>query len=256
MLPNCVKDFLEYKPISDLEDIGTAEIQAFYEQLQNRPHKRKSEALSESFINHHVYALKVFFAWLEETGELAHNPMSVMKFKQPRHKTREPLSQEEIKKLFACCSTEKERAILHLFYSCGLRRTEGQTLNTTDIHFKQNLLYVREGKGAKRRVVPMTEKVSAELAAYFFNEREKQKNAKNEDAFMLNKTGERMSGNSFNKVLKELIGRSGLKNETIPASLAPQHRNPPFGKRPAGGICAGFFRPQPSGSNPDLCKSF
>ena len=117
--------------------------------------------------------------------------------------------QKEINQLFENTITAKETAILHLFYSCGLRRTEAENLNTSDIHFSKNLLYVREGKGAKRRVIPMNEKVKKELENYYNNERTKI----NEESFILNRTNERMRGDSYNRALKEIIKRSEIEKE-------------------------------------------
>lgn len=210
MLPTCVKAFIMFNNITEIKEADQDQIKAFYTWLQQRPHKRKQGGLSEQYINHHIYALKVFFSWLEQTGQIRENPMSVMKFKSPSPNHRKPFTKREIKALFNACETIKERALLHLFYSCGLRRTEAVRLNTRDIHFKQKILYVREGKGAKRRAVPMTEKVSQELEAYYLQERN-EPNAKDQNAFMLNKTGTRMSGNSYNRRLKQIAVRTDIK---------------------------------------------
>ena len=122
-------------------------------------------------IQHFMYALKTFFSWLEITEQIDYNPISGMKFKRAKQNVREPLTTEEIRQLFEATTTLKETALLHIFYSCGLRRSEGEALNIQDIHFKLQLLFVREGKGAKRRVVPITERVSKELEDYYLNER-------------------------------------------------------------------------------------
>jgi len=212
MLPDCVKAFLDYNNITDIKEAGQQQIRAFYKWLQQRPHKRKEGALSEQYINHHIYALKVFFSWLEATGQITANPISTMKFKRPTPNPREPFTQDEIKALFHACQDIKETALLHLFYSCGLRRTEAVRLNTRDIHFKQQVLYVREGKGTKRRAVPMTIKVSQELETYYLEKRI-QPNSKDPDAFMLNQTGTRMSGDSYNRRLKEIAARTEIKRE-------------------------------------------
>ena len=109
-------------------------------------------------ISHYVYALRTFFTWLEVTEGLDYNPISGLKFRRPRQNVREPLTTEEVQALFTAATTLKQRALLHLFYSCGLRRSEGEALNKADVHFRDGLLYVREGKGAKRRVIPMPQK--------------------------------------------------------------------------------------------------
>jgi site-specific recombinase XerD len=213
MLPDCVRDFLAYNNITDLKQINQAHINSFYEWLQIRPHKHKQGGLSEIYINHHVYALRVFFTWLEKTEQIQHNPISAIKFKRPVSNSRQPISIEHIQDLFASCVTAKETALLHLFYSCGLRRTEAVLLNSNDIHFKQQLLYVREGKGAKRRVVPMTARVAKELETYYVTERLTLTNVKDHDAFMINRVSERMSGDSYNRELKTILERAEISTE-------------------------------------------
>lgn len=214
MIPRCIKEFLQHQHITDITSITQAHIQTFYEYLHTRPNKHKAGALSESYIHHHLFAIKVFLNYLEETGEITDNPMSVMKFKKPQANTRKPLFQNEIQQLFESAINLKETTLLHLFYSCGLRRNEAERLNTSDIHFKQNILYVREGKGAKRRAIPLTARVSKELEFYFLNEKTNQKNVKDTDAFMLNKTGNRMRGDSYNHILKSIIERTGISKQT------------------------------------------
>lgn len=217
MLPECVKEFLEYHGTTLPEAATRQHIESFYNWLQIRPNKRFAGGLSESYIYHHIYALKLFFGYLEETGQIRHNPISVMKFKRPKHNTREPLTQEETNRLFATARTLKETALLHLFYSCGLRRSEAVALNTKDIHFKSCLLYVREGKGHKRRAIPMTAKVSEALENYWLQERcDSRKKAKDEQAFILNRIGRRMSGAGYNRILKEIVEKSAI---TSPCTL-------------------------------------
>jgi integrase/recombinase XerD len=219
MLPDCVKAFLGYNNITDIKAANREQIRAFYEWLRQRPHKRREGALSEQYINHHIYALRVFFGWLEATGQIAANPISTMKFKSPVPNRREPFTQSEIKALFHACQTPQETALLHLFYSCGLRRTEAVRLNTRDIHFKKQILYVREGKGAKRRAVPMTVKVSGELESHYLEARlppgmeRTQPDTKDRDAFMLNGAGTRMGGDSYNRRLKEIAARTDIGRE-------------------------------------------
>lgn len=213
MLPAMVTDFLNYHQLAEVTQITPYHIQSYHRHLQQRPNKHQEGGLSESYIHHHVYALKVFFNWLEETGQLKHNPISALRFAQPEKKSREPLSQEAVLQLFHSAKSLQERAMLHLFYSCGLRRSEGEALNTRDIHFKEQLLYVRSGKGAKRRAVPMPMQVATDLENYYRQQRIHQVARNDESAFMLNKTGGRMRGQGYQNILKELTGRTGLPEE-------------------------------------------
>lgn len=204
-IPNCINEFLQQVAEPTIKNIKQQHILDFYEYLQTRPLKRRIGTLSEATINHYVFSLKTFFNWLEQTGQIAYNPISNLKFKRPNVNRREPLSQQEITQLFESTINTKETAILHLFYSCGLRRTEAENLNTSDIHFSKNLLYVRAGKGAKRRVIPLTEKVKKDLESYY-NERSQL----SEEAFILNRTKQRMRGESYNRALKEILKRAPI----------------------------------------------
>jgi integrase/recombinase XerD len=215
MLPALVTEFIQHQAITDISYIEQQKVKSFVEFLQTRPLKLRSGALSEMMISHYVYALKTFFSWCEVTEQIDYNPISGMKFKRPKQNIREPLSIEEIQQLFTAATNLKQQTILHLFYSCGLRRSEGEALNINDVHFKNQLLYVREGKGAKRRVVPITEKVSAALEEYYLQERcsSTTKKVVDENAFILNNVGNRMRGDGFIKLLKQITEKAALQKE-------------------------------------------
>jgi integrase/recombinase XerD len=208
-LPNHIKEFLEFSKKS-IEEIRTKDILNYHQYLQERPNKRTAGGLSESYINHHIYALKLFFGWQLNTGVLSECPISNLEFKAPVSKPREILTQEEIKLLFEVCKTLKERAVLALFYGCGIRRSEGEKLNLKDIHFRSNILYVREGKGNKRRAVPLSPQVKIELWNYATKERIA---IENETAFITNRIQKRATGSSYNKILKTILERTGIKKE-------------------------------------------
>ena len=207
MLPHCISEFLSFLKNREITQITEMDIYNFYDYLQERPLKRRIGVLSESMKRHYIFSLNVFFSWLEQTEQLNVNPMSNISFQRKAINTREPLSQYQIKQLFEACENHKERAILHLFYSCGLRRAEAQTLKLADIHLKESTLYVRSGKGAKRRAVPMNQKVVEAFENYILLERF---NPNNLDAFVLNIKGLSMSGNSFNLALKNIASKAEI----------------------------------------------
>jgi integrase/recombinase XerD len=211
MLPTCLKTFLEYT-LKEVEEIIPEDIINYYQYLQERPNQRRSGGLSESYIHHHIYALKLFFAWQMETGAIITNPISGLAFKSPSSEPRKVLTTEEIQQLYKACETLRERAVLGVFYGCGLRRSEGVKLNIEDIHFKSSLLYVREGKGSKRRVVPMSEKVKQDFENYALKERFA---AEGETAFICNSKGKRTNGDYLNTLLKDLLKRSSINPSGI-----------------------------------------
>jgi integrase/recombinase XerD len=217
MLPALVREFIEQQAVADISYIERNKVKQFCAYLQTRPLKYRSGALSEMMISHYMYALRTFFSWLQLTEQADHNPISGMKFKRPQQNTRQPLTIVEVKQLFASARSMQEQTVLHLFYSCGLRRSEGEMLHIQDIHFKQCLLYVREGKGAKRRVIPLTQKVAGDLEAYCLQERTAVvvKKVKDQEAFMLNSRGRRMRGEHFNSLLKAMLERAAIDKPDV-----------------------------------------
>jgi integrase/recombinase XerD len=204
-----VKAFLHHIATPIIENINQEQIQDYYEHLQNRKQKRKDEPLSEAYINHQVYSIKLFFTWLEQTHQIDENPISNIKFKRPKINTRQPLSKAEITELFNATQNLKEKTLLHLFYSCGLRRSEAVSLNMIDVDFGNSLLYVRDGKGAKRRVIPLNKIVKNDLENYCIEYRKD----KDLEPFMLSRIKKRMLGDGYNRLLKELLKKTEITEE-------------------------------------------
>lgn len=118
---------------------------------------------SASYQNQVVNAVKLFFRTIQNTHlniELIHRP------KNPKLLPN-VLSKEEIKKLLEAPSNIKHKAMLSLIYSCGLRRSELLNLKITDIDSKRNLIVVRQSKGKKDRIVPLSLKILELLRSYF-----------------------------------------------------------------------------------------
>jgi integrase/recombinase XerD len=217
--PTYLQEFLynmEQQQTDSIAKITQSHITAYHGYLQQRPTLYRGGALSSSSISQHLFAIRIFFGWLERTGQIQASPMSALVFTAPVKTERTILSQTEIRGLYQAAETLRDKAILNLFYGCGLRRGEAIALDINDIHFGAQLLYVREGKGKKRRAIPMTAKVTHELKNYLLYERNSYV-PKNPllwrgqgEAFILNNTGTRMQGLGYDKLLKSLLEKSAL----------------------------------------------
>lgn len=210
--------WLEANNIAEIADVSPAEIKAYYEYLRIRPNKLYAGTLSEKTVFHRMSAIRVLFNYYEQTGMMSKNPMSGLIFPKPFYRRRESLKQGDIKELYEASKTMREKALLGMYYGCGLRKTEGVRLNANDIHHRERLLYVRAGKGDKRRVVPVSERVANDFYDYYHEERDGYiKDAELlPDAsgipFMLNARGGRMRGMVANRLLKEIVKRTGNKS--------------------------------------------
>lgn len=77
------------------------------------------------------------------------------------------LSKEEVKKILNVHTNIKHKAMLCLIYSCGLRRSELLSLRPNDIDSNRNLVIIRQAKGRKDRVLPLSTKILEILRDYY-----------------------------------------------------------------------------------------
>ena len=108
-------------------------------------------------------AIKLFFKTIEN------RVIDIDKIHRPKREKLLPnvLSKEEIKQILNAHSNLKHKAMLSLIYSCGLRRSEVLNLKIADIDSKRNLIIIRQAKGKKDRIAPLSVKTIELLRSYF-----------------------------------------------------------------------------------------
>jgi integrase/recombinase XerD len=215
---NYVRDFFFYlkkAEITKLEAIQPEIITAYHKHLQTRKNKRQSGGLSENYITGNMNAIKRFSRYLQETGR----PFFEIPVKSTPDKTttKTILTRNEITALYKACSNDvlgiRDRAILSVYYGCGLRRSEGQNLNVDDILLKEKRIYARKGKNYRQRYVPMSEAVKEELENYIYVSREtlqSYKPQKNE-ALFLSMQVKRLCGNALIRRIHRLAENAGIQ---------------------------------------------
>ena len=119
--------------------------------------------LSSSYQNQVINAVKLFYR------NRFNKTMEVDFIQRPRREKRLPnvLSKKEVKSILETPTNLKHRAMLSLIYACGLRRSELLNLTLTDIQSNRNLLFIRQSKGKKDRVVPIGNKLIEMLRDYY-----------------------------------------------------------------------------------------
>lgn len=152
-----LQTFLRYYKEKPLVDITNDDLIAFNNDYILAHH------FSASYQNQVVNAVKLFFRTIENKQmqpELIHRP------KNPKLLPN-VLSKEEVKQILNAPSNVKHKAMLSLIYSCGLRRSELLNLKITDIDSKRGLVIIRQSKGRKDRIAPLSEKILEILREYY-----------------------------------------------------------------------------------------
>ena len=191
--PKQVKKFLEHQK-RHFTEITTQDILDYHNYLKTCIGTRTKKPFSESYIHSILLAIKLYFEYLQRTGAIKINPYQ-LKIKSPKSEERKIFTQEEIKRLYNK-STQLQTIILHLCYACGMRRNEAVELKTNDIDLENCLLYIRKGKGKKRRVIPFTKQVKKDIEFFLSVEKNKTEN-------LLNITATRIY-EEFKKLLKKV----------------------------------------------------
>lgn len=214
--------WLEQKGIPEINQVSAKEISQYYTYLGERPSRNiarsKGSTLNPKTTHSHMRNIRELFTMLQQERKITTNPCSTLKFPYPKDegREREILTQPEIKQLYQVSGTAQERAILSMAYGCGLRAGELEKCNTGDVRLKEKILIVPEGKGKRRRVVPISNGVVKDLADYYYNERGtlaqrrgyKPNGPGVPGAFMLNSRGGRMMKWTYNSILKTIIERT------------------------------------------------
>ena len=129
------------KPI---KDISVFDIRVWLAVQQQSVSRRTCE-------NYRAY-LSAFFTWLFEEDIIQNNPMRRVKPIKVEDVIRKPFNTVEIDQLRSACSTLRDRALIELLLSSGVRVSECANLNISDLDFDSLEVSVREGKGGKSRV--------------------------------------------------------------------------------------------------------
>ena len=217
--PAYVKEFLFYlekKKIQKLGQINNQVTKDYFIYLSRRRNSRKAGALSINTLRNNLGALRRFSKYLRETGQ-GNLEISVnIPVNRPRIKT--ILTKNEIKLLYEVTDQTilglRDKAMLSIYYGCGLRRNEGANLDVTDILLGRNKIFIKKGKGYKERFVPITGAVKEDLEYYIKNARPFLI-AENltETAFFVGRTGNRLSGNMLYERLQKLKEKAGIVKE-------------------------------------------
>jgi integrase/recombinase XerD len=119
--------------------------------------------LSSSYQNQVVNAVKLFFLTLDD------RLMKIDQIHRPFREKKLPnvLSKEEVKLILNAPVNIKHRAMLSLIYACGLRCGELLNLTLSDVDSKRNIVVIKQAKGKKDRIVPLSEKILEILRSYY-----------------------------------------------------------------------------------------
>lgn len=209
--------YLKEKEIESFEKVTVQTISSYHKYLQHRKNKKQTGSLSENYIISNINALKRLSKYLQET-EQARLEINIRCQSNQSHQ-KSILTKAEIRSLYKACSNDllgiRDRCILSIYYGCGLRRSEGISLNVNDVLLREKLIHVRKGKGSRERYVPMSESVKEDLENYIYVARNQLQSFKpqKQEALFLSMRVRRLCGNALLVRIHKLANAANLQKE-------------------------------------------
>jgi integrase/recombinase XerD len=220
-MPNMLREFfhfLEQNQVQHINQLQSKHYKIYLEYLSTRPNQRRGGGLGNVYLNQQIQTIEKLHEFLVHRGATGVPAVTLKQLKLNKDE-KTVLSQEEIKQLFEATKlnyykdnhprrealSARDRAMLVVYYGCGLRRREGSSLEVDDINFDRRILHVRKGKNYKERLVPFSKSSSKVLQEYVYDYRPLLTKSNQTSALFIGMMGKAMTGGSLYGRLKKLV---------------------------------------------------
>ena len=229
--------YLERCGISSMDHAAGDTTNGFVRYLRRRENKLSGSGLMNASINVGISSVNKFFEYLRQNGNVTIIP-DRLQYMEEQYKPRVVLTLQEISSLYEATYMQKwfaraetkewqnaiqqrDRAMLGIYYGCGLRKSEGTSLTVSDILTERKLIFVRKGKGCKERYVPVTGSNLHYLTEYLQDGRNLllTKSQDSTETFFINQFGTACSDQALSARLDRLVKNSGSNLQNKKPSL-------------------------------------
>lgn len=198
----------------DFKDLSKKDIQNYIQSLSKKE--------SASSVSRTISTLKSFYKFLQINRYTKNNPLGTISNPKTIKKLPKVLSEKEVDKLLDInLKTHfdyRNKAMLELMYSSGLRVSELINLKVNDIDLKNASVRIF-GKGSKERIVPLDDYAIEALDNYIkYHRKSLFKHGENNYLF-LNNHGNKMTRQGFFKILQKIAKEKNIKSELSPHTL-------------------------------------
>ena len=208
--------YLKENKIENITNIDYNTIRKYLSHL----HEKKYESSS---ISRKISTLRSFFKYNLKEKNIKNNPMTLISNPKKEKKLPKYLNYEEMEKLLNSIDTSelegiRDRLIIELLYSTGIRVSELVNIKIKDIKIKENQINIL-GKGNKERIVLFGEKAKEMIKIYLNAYKEYFKGNILNDYLLINKKGKQLTTNKIELIVKDVLKKSSLKLNISPHTL-------------------------------------
>jgi len=231
-----VKGFVQWladnTSVASIVEVTPAQLQQYQMAIYNyeRPAHNESGAdkkrLAVGTQACRLAAVRKFFSWLAAEQQIAYNPASALQPpKQPQRLPTNILTRSEAKRLIESTPADKprdirDRAILDVLYSTGIRRAELIGLTIYDLDFDNATLRIERGKGGATRIVPLTESARSALKLYLEEARSVfARETTQTRLFVSSRSGGPLDDADIVRIVEKAARRAKIKKHITPHTL-------------------------------------
>lgn len=183
----------------------------------------KDLGLAPSSIRRNISALRTYYRFLLAEGHVVRDPSERLEAPRKWRDLPEVLSVAEVTRILEAPSLDqplafRDRAMLELAYSAGLRVSEWITVGTRDLMLADSLVRVF-GKGARERLVPIGRSALASVAIYLRELRPRLEQGAGAGVLFLNARGEPLTRMGAWKILRRHVESAGIEKRVSPHTL-------------------------------------
>lgn len=212
-----ISKFLKYiveQNVTDLNNVRTEQISKYFEVMRDI-------GISSSSTSRYLSAVKGFFKYLSSQEYIEKDPVEILSARITERKLPSVLSFLEIEVLLQSPDVKeklglRDKAILELFYSCGLRVSELINLKISDLYFSDSVIRVL-GKGSKQRIIPIGSSAVRWITEYMKTVRPLlEKKMKSDNIIFLNNRGTKLSRMGVWKIVDKYVKEAKIEKEFHP----------------------------------------
>lgn len=206
--------YIEEQNVTDLNSVKTKLITEYFEVMRDL-------GISSSSTSRYLSAVKGFFKYLSSQEYIEKDPVEILSTRITERKLPSVLSFLEIEKLLQSPNVKeklglRDKAMLELFYSSGLRVTELINLKISDLYFSDGVIRVL-GKGSKQRLIPIGSSAVKWIREYMKTLRPLlEKKMKSENIIFLNNRGTKLSRMGVWKIVDKYVKAAKIEKEFHP----------------------------------------
>ncbi len=203
---NLFKRFVQ----KSLDHVTTGDLRKFLYYL------KKERNSSAKTIHRKICSIRSFYKFLSKEHYISKNPTENIETPKIPKSLPKTLSQEEVLKLLKAPKSLRDRAILALLYSSGLRVSELCSLKVRDVNFEEGHLKVVSGKGAKDRFVPVAPFVIDLLKRYI---KQRNEDFASDSPLFLSRRGGALTPRTIQRMIKKYKEKAKINRPVTPHTL-------------------------------------